>query len=79
VPAFVAPAPLGPDSKPVFEERLLGAEVRAYSNLAHVWAHYAVRFGDPDSVATWRGIDAITLMKHAGRWRIVALAYTDEG
>jgi hypothetical protein len=35
------------------------------------------RFGDSTDVATWRGIDAFTLMKHDGRWRIVSLAYTD--
>jgi hypothetical protein len=31
----------------------------------------------PVLFAAWRGIDAFTLMQHDGRWRIVALAYTD--
>lgn len=78
VPAFVQQAPAGPGSKPIFEEKLLGADIRVHKNLAHAWARYAVRFGDSSSVATWRGIDAITLLWHDGRWRIVALAYTDE-
>lgn len=78
VPEFVRQAPLGPGSKPVFRERMLGAEVRLGRNLAHVWAHYEVQFGTPDSLAVWRGIDAFTLMAHGGRWRIAALAYTDE-
>lgn len=78
VPEFVRQAPLGPGSQPIFRERMLGADVRVRHNLAHVWAHYEVQFGTPDSLAVWRGIDAFTLMAHGGRWRIVALAYTDE-
>lgn len=78
VPAFVEQAPAGPGSKPIFEDRLLGADIRVHGGLAHAWARYAVRFGDSASVATWRGIDAFTLMWHDGRWGITALAYTDE-
>jgi len=77
VPEFVRLAPQGPDSKPIFEERMDSSDVRLAGNLAHVWAHYTARFGDSTDVVTWRGIDAFTLMKHDGRWRIVALAYTD--
>ncbi|MBW3554544.1 MAG: nuclear transport factor 2 family protein [Gemmatimonadetes bacterium] len=43
--------------------------------LAQAWARYEARFGDPGDVAEWSGIDAFTLMKHDGRWRIVSLAY----
>lgn len=53
------------------------SDVRLAGDLAHVWAHDTARFGHSTDVATWRGIDACTLMKHDGRWRIVALAYTD--
>jgi hypothetical protein len=74
---FVRLAPQGPDSKPIFEERMDSSDVRIAGNLAHVWAHYTARFGDSTDVATWHGIDAFTLMKHDGHWRIVALAYTD--
>jgi hypothetical protein len=77
VPEFVRLAPQGPGSKPIFEERMDSSDVRLVGNLAHVWAHYTARFGDSTDVATWRGIDAFTLMKHDGHWRIVALAYTD--
>lgn len=68
----------GPDSKPIFEERLLSQKVRMVNNLAHVWAHYEARFGDSTGVSTWRGYDAFTWMKYDSTWRIVALAYTDE-
>lgn len=75
---FVAQAPQGPGSREIFEERMLGAEVLAHGNLAHVWARYEARFGDPGEIAEWRGIDAFTLMRHDGEWRIVSLSYTDE-
>jgi hypothetical protein len=75
---FIKQTPLGPDSKPIFEERMLEAVVRGYENLAQVWARYAARFGEPGQVMEWKGVDAFTLMKHGGRWRIVSLSYTDE-
>lgn len=78
VPEFVAQAPEGPGSRQIFQERMLGAEIRVHGDLAHVWAHYEARFGDPGDVSDWRGIDAFTFMKHDGRWRITALAYTTE-
>jgi hypothetical protein len=78
VPAFVEQAPAGPGSKPIFEERLMGADIRVHRNLAQAWARYTVLFGDTGSVATWRGMDALTLIWHDGRWKIAALAYTDE-
>ena len=54
---------------------MTGAKVRFTGNLAQVWATYEARFGDPDDVQEWNGIDAFTLMKHNGRWRISSLAY----
>ncbi len=78
IPDFVAQAPAGPGSKPIFEEKMTGAEVRVFQNLAHVWARYDARFGDQGSVMEWSGIDAFTLMKHEGRWKIVALVFSAE-
>jgi hypothetical protein len=78
IDSFLATTGEGPDSRPIFEERLLGQDVRMAGNLAHVWARYEARFGDSALVRTWRGVDAFTWMKHDGAWRIVALAYTDE-
>jgi hypothetical protein len=77
VPAFVAKAPEGPGSKPIFEERMTDAEIRVHRNLAQAWVRYEARFGDSTGVASWRGIDAIVLLKHDGRWRIGSLAFTD--
>jgi hypothetical protein len=78
IESFLASIAEGPDSKPIFEERLLSHETRVVANLAHVWDRYEARFGDSASILTWRGIDAFTWMKHVGRWRIVSVAYTDE-
>lgn len=75
VPEFVAQAPQGPGSKPIFEEQMTDAQVRVSGTLAQAWAHYHARFGEPGAVAEWAGIDAFTLMKHGGQWKIVALAY----
>ena len=41
-----------------------------------MWARYTARFGDATDVREWQGIDALTLMKHEGRWRMVARAFT---
>ncbi len=78
IPEFVAKAPEGPGSKPIFEEKMTGAEMRVHGNLAQVWARYQARFGEPGQVMEWSGIDAFTLMKDDGRWRIVSLAYASD-
>lgn len=75
---FVAQAPEGPGSRQIFEERMTEAHVRAEGNLAQVWASYDARFGDPGDIQEWSGVDAFTLMRFDGRWRIVALAYSND-
>ena len=62
----------------IFEERMDSVRVRLTGNLAQAWAFYSARFGDSTSVATWRGVDAFTVMSHDGRWRITSLAYASE-
>lgn len=75
VPEFVAKAPEGPDSQPIFEEELVAAEVRAAGDVALIWARYRAAFGTEDDLQRWGGVDAITLMKHDGRWRITSIAF----
>ncbi len=74
---FIAQAHLGPDSKPIFEERLLRQEVHRAGDVAIVLALYEARFGEPGSVMTWRGVDAFTWLHHREEWRISALTYAD--
>ena len=78
IPEFVRRAPDGPGSKPIFDEQMDSVRVRVSGNLAQAWAFYTARFGDSTSVATWRGVDAFTIMYHDGRWRITSLAYASE-
>jgi hypothetical protein len=78
IETFLASTAAGPDSKPVFEERLLSQEVHVTGDLAQVWARYETRFGDSAAVRSWRGMDAFTWMRHEGRWRITSLGYADE-
>jgi hypothetical protein len=75
---FLAQAPAGPGSKEVFEERMLAADIRVHRNLAQAWVRYGTRFGDPDSVEYWEGIDAFALLKHDGTWRIASLVFTGD-
>jgi hypothetical protein len=80
VPDFVAQAPQGPGSRAIFEERLVDARIRVVRDLAQAWVRYRARFGDPGAVTEWEGMDAFTLMRHGGRWRIVSLVFQgDEG
>jgi hypothetical protein len=74
---FVAEAAKGPGSREIFEEWMIDAQVDLSEDLAQVWASYGARFGDPGEVMEWKGIDAFTLLKQEGRWRIVSLVYGD--
>jgi hypothetical protein len=56
---------------------MTGLDLRVHNNLAQGWARYSARFGDSAQVSTWEGIDAVTLLEHDGRWRIVSIAFTD--
>jgi hypothetical protein len=78
VEEFIAQTPEGPDSKPIFSEKMLSAEIRVEAGLAHAWARYEAEFGQPGDIAKWTGTDAFTLMKFNGQWRIIALAFAPE-
>ena len=72
---FVNQAPAGPGSREIFEERMIDADVRVHGPLAHVWSRFDARFGDPGEVIEWQGIDAFTLFRHQGRWKVVSVSY----
>ena len=72
---FIRQTPQGPDSQPVFEEKMTRAEVKMSGDLAQVWADYEATFGRPDSLMHWTGTDAFTLLKHQNEWRIVSLVF----
>ena len=72
---FIRDTPNGPDSKPVFEEKMLGSEIAITGNLSVVWARYEAKFGSPDSLARWQGTDVFTLLRFGGSWKIVSLVF----
>lgn len=78
VATFVQRAPNGPDSKPIFEERMVDAEISVRGTLALVYARYRAKFGEPGSVAEWEGLDAFVLLRHEGSWRITALTFASD-
>lgn len=80
VPAFIAAAPDGPDSQPIFEERPVSMDVHIEGPLASAWVRYRARFGAPDELVCWTGTDLFTLIRHDEEWRIAGIAYIgDEG
>ena len=72
---FIATTPAGPDSKPIFSEKMRSASVDVKGNLASAWVDYDVEFGTPDSLMTWSGTDVFTLLKNNGEWRIASLVF----
>ena len=58
-----------------FTERGFGATARVQDRLAQVWMPYDLYIGDKWSHC---GVDAFTLVKSEGRWRVAALIYTIE-
>jgi hypothetical protein len=58
-----------------FTERGFGATARVQDRVAQVWVPYDLYIGK-----TWShcGVDAFTLVKSDGRWRVASLIYTIE-
>ena len=54
------------------------AQIVVEGGLAQAWVRYDAQFGDPGDIAEWSGLDAFTLMRHQGRWRITSLAYQSD-
>lgn len=79
IPEFVAQAPRGPDSRAIFEERMLDARITTTGDLAQAWVRYRAAFGNPGRVSEWDGTDAFTLLRHGGRWRIACLVFLASG
>ena len=58
-----------------FTERGFDATARVQDRVAQVWMPYDLYIGDKWSHC---GVDAFTLMKGEGRWRVASLVYTIE-
>ncbi|MBT8221349.1 MAG: nuclear transport factor 2 family protein [Bacteroidia bacterium] len=74
---FIKQAHMGPGSKPIFEEKMTDIKINQHGDLAVVWASYDAKFGDAENIDTWSGIDAFSLLRHKGEWKIISLSYTE--
>jgi hypothetical protein len=72
---FIRETPMGPDSKPVFEEKMTDFRIEVQGDLAQAWVSYEATFGKPDSLMHWQGTDLFTLLRHNGNWKIVSLVF----
>ncbi len=73
---FISQTSLGPDSKPIFEEKMTSVpDIQITNNIAVAKAAYEVKFGTKDSLLNWKGHDVFTLMRHNRKWTIVSVVY----
>jgi hypothetical protein len=72
---FIEEAPAGPGSQPVFEEYMTQSKIEVRGTLAVAWANYEAKFGKPDSLMQWKGIDVFTFLFHENEWKIVSLTF----
>lgn len=75
---FLAQTGEGPDSQPIFEEKMTKAEINIRGNLAQAWVNYEAKFGSKDSLLEWTGIDLFSFIKHNEEWKIVSLVFESE-
>lgn len=75
---FVENTAEGPDSQPIFEEKMTHAEISIRDNLAQAWVKYEAKFGTEENLYTWKGYDLFSLIKFEGQWKIVSVAYASE-
>lgn len=78
VAEFIAQTPEGADSKSILSERMLDAEIHVQDGLAQAWVRYEAEFGEPGEVTKWTGVDAFSIIKFDGRWRIVSLTFAPQ-
>jgi hypothetical protein len=62
------------EGKDVFEERRTAGQVRAHGDLATVWSDFEAREGNGTDIRHWSGVDAFTLVKVDGRWKVALIA-----
>jgi hypothetical protein len=58
----------------VFEEKCVALDVRVHGAVAHAWSRFEGKVGSPEKLRTWGGIDAWTLVRIDGAWRVAAVA-----
>jgi len=76
--AFIEMVRKNVEGKEIFEEKMEAASVRAHGDVAQVWSSFAGREGSGTTIRTWGGVDAFTLVKSEGRWRIALVAVSPD-
>lgn len=66
------------EGKEIFGERMKTGTARVHGNVATVWSRFEGREGNSAEVRTWSGVDAFTLLKVEGRWRISQVAVSQD-
>lgn len=75
---FIEKTPEGPDSQPVFEEKMVSSQIEVQGDLAIAWVNYQAKFGTTEKLMEWEGKDLFTLIQFEDEWRIVSLTYLSE-
>lgn len=77
-PKFIEMVRKNVEGKEVFEEGMEEATVRAHGDMAQVWSSFAGREGNGQDIRTWSGVDAFTLVKVDGQWKIALIAVSQD-
>jgi len=75
---FIAQTKDGPDSQPIFEEKMLNSEIDVNNNLAQAWVNYKAKFGSNEELMEWKGIDLFSFIKFDNEWKIVSILFESE-
>lgn len=75
---FIKKTNEGPDSQPVFEEKMLNSEIDVNKNLALAWVSYEAKFGTKDNLMKWNGVDLFSFIRYNNEWKIVSIVFESE-
>ena len=75
---FDAMARKGVEGQPIYEERCDTLDARVHRDMAHAWSHFSAKVGTEEKLQKWSGIDAYSLLRIDGKWRIAAIAISED-
>ena len=75
---FIAKTGEGPDSQPIFEEKMIDAKISVKGGLAQAWVKYEAKFGTAEALMEWKGYDLFSFMRFEKEWKIISIAYEAE-
>ncbi len=75
---FNAHAQKSVDGKPIYEEKCDTLDARVHHDMAHAWSHFSAKLGTAEKLHQWSGIDAYSLLRIDGKWKIAAIAISED-